>query len=69
MLTIPRYYAIGAIARHFGCHAWQVRRAIERKILDEPSRVGAYRVFTVEDLPRVETALRMAGYLPEGVSA
>jgi DNA-binding transcriptional MerR regulator len=68
-MPIPRYLTIGAIARHFGLSTWQVRRAIERGLLDEPPRLGAYRVFTAEDLPRVEAALRNAGYLPEGVTA
>jgi hypothetical protein len=57
------YFTIGAVARRFACQPWQVRRAIERGILDEPPRVGAYRVFVAEDLPRIEAALRQAGYL------
>jgi DNA-binding transcriptional MerR regulator len=57
---------IGEVAKRFGCHAWQVRRAITRRLLDEPARVGAYRVFFAEQLPAIEAALRRAGYLPEG---
>jgi DNA-binding transcriptional MerR regulator len=57
------YFTIGAVARHFGCQPWQIRRAIERGILSEPPRVGAYRVFVAADLPRIEAALRQAGYL------
>lgn len=62
MQTSP-YLTVGAVARHFGCVAWQVRRVIERGLLSEPARVGAYRVFAREDLPRVEEALRTGGYL------
>lgn len=58
------YLTIGNVARYFRCQPWQVRRAIERKLLEEPPRVGAYRVFVAADLPRIEAALRVAGYLP-----
>lgn len=63
-MTVSTYLTIGNVARYFGCQPWQVRRAIERKLLDEPPRVGAYRVFVATDLPRIEAALRAAGYLP-----
>jgi hypothetical protein len=59
------YYTIGKLASYFRLHSWQVRRAIERGFLAEPPRVGAYRVFVAEDLPRIEAALREAGYLTE----
>jgi DNA-binding transcriptional MerR regulator len=63
------YRTIGAVARHFGCHAWQVRRLFERGLLPEAPRVGAYRVIAAADLPRVEKALRQAGYLLESEAA
>jgi hypothetical protein len=63
------YLTIGAAARHFGCRPWQIRRLFERELLPAAPRVGAYRVIAVEDLPKVEAALRQAGYLPEEVSA
>jgi hypothetical protein len=64
------FYTIGALALHFskaGCPVspWQIRRTIERGLLAEPPRVGAYRVFLAADLPLIEKALRKAGYLPE----
>jgi|GEM_PF-6490685 len=62
----PTYLTIGAVAKHFGCRPWQVRRAIERKLLEEPARVGAYRVFLPADLPRIRVALLKAGYLRSG---
>jgi DNA-binding transcriptional MerR regulator len=55
---------IGAVAAHFGCKPWQVRRLYERGLLPPAPRVGAYRVVSAEDLPKVEAALRQAGYLP-----
>jgi hypothetical protein len=70
MSRLETYYTIGAVARHFAglygvpLHPWQVRRTIERGFLAEPPRVGAYRVFTADDLPRIEAALRRVGYLP-----
>ena len=67
---MPSYLTIGAIAKHFSrpdwpLYPWQVRRAIERGLLPEPPRLGAYRVFLPADLPRIEAALRQAGYLPK----
>ena len=56
---------IGAVARHCGCLAWQVRRLFERGLLPPAARVGAYRVIAATDLPQVEEALRAAGYLPK----
>ena len=55
---------LGPASRLLGCHTWQLRRLFERGLLPEPPRVGAYRVIAVEDLPKVEEALRRAGYLP-----
>ena len=56
---------IGAVARRYGCFAWQVRRLFERGLLPPAARVGAYRVIAAADLPQVEVALRAAGYLPK----
>lgn len=60
---MPRFFTVGSIAQYFSLPAWQVRRAIERGFLSEPPRVGAYRVFLPDDLPRVRAALKEAGYL------
>jgi len=43
---------------------WQVRRLFESGMLPEPDRIGGYRVIHRADLPKVEEALRRAGYLP-----
>ncbi len=59
------YLTIGDVAKRFGCAPWQVRRLIERNLLSEPPRIGAYRVFLVADFPKIEAALRQAGCLPE----
>jgi DNA-binding transcriptional MerR regulator len=53
---------IGAVAEHFGVLAWQVRRLFERGILPPAARVG-HRVVDQTGLPKIETALRQAGYL------
>lgn len=58
-------FTVGTLAERFGVRPWQVRRLVERGLLPEPPRVGAYRIFTTKDLPRIEAALRKAGYLPE----
>jgi DNA-binding transcriptional MerR regulator len=68
-VTTASYFTIGAVARHFGIPTWQVRRAIERGLITEPPRLGAYRVFTAGDLLNIEHGLRAAGYLPRGQGA
>jgi hypothetical protein len=54
---------IGTVARQLGVPTWQVRRVIERGLVPEPPRAGAYRIFSIADLPKIEGALRRAGYL------
>ena len=56
---------LGPVAQLYGCQVWQVRRLFERGLLPPAPRIGAYRVIDVEDLPRVEQALRAAGYLDD----
>ena len=49
----------------FPVSPWQVRRVYETGLLPEPeTRLGAYRLIRSSDLPRLEDALRKAGYLP-----
>jgi DNA-binding transcriptional MerR regulator len=54
---------IGAVAEHFGCRPWQVRRLYESGRLPPAARVGAYRIIDPADLPRIETELLKAGYI------
>jgi hypothetical protein len=65
------YLTISAVAKHFAKRypgldlpTWKVRRAVERGCIEEPPRIGVYRLFVVADLPRIEAGLRAAGYLP-----
>jgi hypothetical protein len=45
--------------------AWQVRRVFESGLIAEPeTRLGSYRMIRPSDIPRLEDALRRAGYLP-----
>jgi hypothetical protein len=62
----PPVYTVGAVARRYGCAAWQIRRLFERGLFPPAPRVGAHRVIAAGDLPQVEAALRAAGYLPQG---
>jgi DNA-binding transcriptional MerR regulator len=57
---------LGDVARRFNVPLWKVRRLYERGLLPEPARAGAYRVVSTRDLPKIEAALRRAGYLPAG---
>jgi hypothetical protein len=54
----------GNVCRRLGVLPWQLNRTIRRGFLEEPPRLGCYRVFTESDLPRVREALTRAGYLP-----
>jgi hypothetical protein len=63
--TFNPTYTLGAVARRYGCAVWQVRRLYERGLLPEPARVGPWRVVPEDDLPHVEQALRLAGYIPQ----
>jgi hypothetical protein len=68
-MPTPSHLTLGPVGRLYGCPTWQIRRLFERGLLPPAPRIGAYRVVAVEDLPRVEQALRAAGYLksPTGV--
>ncbi len=54
---------LGDVARRYGLRTWKVRRLYEDGRLEEPGRLGIYRVVSVADLPRIERALIDAGYL------
>jgi hypothetical protein len=64
-VSAPPVLTVGAVAGHFSVPPWKVRRVFERGLLDPAPRVGAYRVILLGELPRVEIALRAAGYLPQ----
>lgn len=52
----------GQAARHCGVPVWQVRRLYERQLLSPAHRVGQARVIPRRELPKIEAALRKAGY-------
>ena len=58
-------FTTNTAAKRCGVAEWQVRRLFERGLLPEPPRAGAYRLIPADDLPKIETALRAAGYLRE----
>jgi hypothetical protein len=57
-------FTLGDLSKRFGVPIWAVRALFLRSLLPEPRRVGAYRVVPETDLPKIEQALRTAGYLP-----
>jgi hypothetical protein len=61
---MPPTYTSGDLCKRFGVLPWQVMQVMRRGFLAEPSRIGPYRYWVEADLPRVEEALRRAGYLP-----
>jgi hypothetical protein len=56
---------IGEAARRMRVPTWRLRRLYERGLLPPADRVGPVRVVDEADLPRLEAALRRAGYVPE----
>jgi hypothetical protein len=64
-MATAQVYTVGGLANHFGVRPWQIRRLFERGFLPPAQRLGAYRVVSEGDLPRVVEALRTAGYLPK----
>jgi hypothetical protein len=68
-VTHPTPLSIGEVAVRLsrpGCqvHPWHIRRVIARGLLEEPARFGPNRLFFPDQLPQVENALRLGGYLP-----
>jgi len=51
------------VANQFRCQAWQIGKLIKRGKIPEPRRVGKIALFQPGDVPRIEKALREAGYL------
>jgi hypothetical protein len=62
---MPQTFTTGDLSKHFHAPVWKILQAIKRGFLAEPPRVGIYRVWTADDLPRVRDALAAAGYLRE----
>lgn len=60
---------LGSVAVRFGCQTWQVRRLFETGRLPPAQRIGLYRVVPESDLPKIEVALREAGYLKANETA
>jgi hypothetical protein len=52
---------IGKAACALGVEQWKVRRLYQRGILEEPPRVGPYRVLMPSELGQVADALFTAG--------
>jgi DNA-binding transcriptional MerR regulator len=67
-MTYPTL-ATGDVARRLGVPAWTVRRLYERGLLPPAARFRTYRVFTEADVPKIEKAMRQAGYLPRPAAA
>jgi hypothetical protein len=66
---------LGDVAQHFSdkygikLAAWQIRRLFTLGLLEPAHRLGPNRVINPRDLPKIEKALKKAGYLPEEVTA
>jgi hypothetical protein len=66
---------VGDVAQYFAekynveLAAWQVRRVFNLGLLEPAHRLGPNRVINPRDLPKIERALKRAGYLPEEAAA
>jgi hypothetical protein len=65
-MDMPAYLTLGQVAQRYpGLQVWQVRRIFERRFLPEPQRIAGVRVIPAKDMPKVDKALRDAGYIKE----
>lgn len=55
-------YTMGGLAARYGITQSQARKVFTRGFMEEPPRLGPYRVLPPSDLPRFEKALEAAGY-------
>ncbi|HQR07137.1 MAG TPA: hypothetical protein PLN21_09960 [Gemmatales bacterium] len=63
MQAVP-YLTLGALAKRYpGLQVWQIRRLFERGLVPEPPRVAGLRIIPIDDVPKIVTALKNAGYL------
>ena len=54
---------LGEVATHFHIQLWQVRSLYQRGLLPPAQRIGRFRIVDASELPKLESALRAAGYL------
>jgi DNA-binding transcriptional MerR regulator len=64
-----RYYTTGQLARLLNCYPWQLQKLFDRRLVDEPQRVGNVRMYSEADVAAVKAALRRCGYTAEASHA
>jgi hypothetical protein len=58
-----RWMTTGQAAREIGAESWQVARLFQRGLVEEPRRLGQFRLIAESDLPALKRAAEAAGYL------
>ena len=61
-----RWFTTGQAARRIGVDAWQVSRLYQRGLVEEPARLGRFRLIPAGDLDKLRRAALAAGYLTAG---
>jgi DNA-binding transcriptional MerR regulator len=64
-----RYFTTGQLARLLNCYPWQLQKLFDRRLVDEPQRVGNVRMYSEADVPAIRVALRRCGYTAEASHA
>jgi DNA-binding transcriptional MerR regulator len=53
----------GDVAEHFGCQIWHLHTLMSRGTLEPTTKIGRWRFFSRNDLPKAERALVEAGFI------
>ena len=53
----------GQMAKRLGIDSWQVSRLYQRGLVEEPARLGRFRLIPAADLDKLRRAALAAGYL------
>ena len=64
-MAMDDIHTIEQVAVKLGTQAWRIRRLYECGEIAEPPRFGRSRVLTDQDVPRIVTALKRRGWLPQ----
>ena len=63
MPTQLEFTTIGEIAEAIGAQSWRIARLFELGLLPEPPRLSGRRIIEKSQIPAIENALRVRGWL------
>ncbi len=54
----PEWFTLGELARHFDTTDHKIKYAIAQHRVEPAKRVGIFRIWSTDQLPQIESALR-----------